>query len=264
MNPPPNDETTDSEPWYRASFDADYLERYAHRDEDEAAAAVALLCRHAKLPRGATLLDLCCGAGRHLVPLRGCGCSASTVIGGDLSHPLLQSARRNTPGFPLLRLDMRHLPFQDASLDLVANFFTAFGYFQDDEENFGVFEEVARVLRPGGWFLLDFLNGETARRQVLDSPPEETQTLPGGDVWLIRRGLSADGLRAEKLQIKTAGRDAGRQLQESVRLFTEPELRNALSQRGLSVAHTFGDYGGAAFLGESSPRAIFLAIRSGK
>lgn len=263
MTTPPKDENAAGEPWYRASFDADYLERYAHRDEDEAAAAVALLCRHAKLPKGATILDLCCGAGRHLVPLRGCGCSAATVIGGDLSLPLLRNAQESTPGFPLLRLDMRHLPFRDESLDLVANFFTAFGYFEGDEENFDVFGEVARVLRPDGWFLFDFLNGETARRQVLAAPPEETQVLPGGDAWIIRRGLSADGLRAEKQQIKTTGKGAGRELRESVRLFTAEELRKGLSQRGLSVAHLFGDYSGAAFERESSPRAIFVARRSG-
>ncbi len=248
--------------WYETAFGADYLQRYSHRNREEAERGVRLLLRH--LPRGwrGPAFDLCCGAGRHAVALRAAGVPA---LGGDLSHSLLRAAAHDAAraGYtlPLVRMDMRRLPFRDCSLGLVTNFFTAFGYFDADGENFGVLAEVARVLRPGGWFLMDFLNRETAVRAIEQAPHEEFPSGTPGGVWLIDRCLTPDGRRAQKHQQEWRNGAQAREVWESVRLYSPQELEAAFRAQGLKVLHRWGDYTGEALDVDASPRCILLAQR---
>ena len=104
---------------------------------------VDFVAAHLGPPRPNAVLDLACGTGRHTEALRGRGFRA---LGVDLSLTLL--ARR--PGLPRVGGDMRRLPFAGGSFDWVLNFFTSFGYFESERENFRVLQEVVRVLAPGG------------------------------------------------------------------------------------------------------------------
>lgn len=240
--------------WFETAFDVDYLHRYSHRDAAEADRAAALFLRHlpaaeAGAPR---VLDLCCGWGRHLRSLAGKGLR---VAGGDLSLPLLRHAVRENRA--VVRLDMRELPFRAGSFHAVANFFTAFGYFDDDAENFRVLGEVARVLRPGGIFFFDFLNAERVARSLAQSS-ESIETSSDGTRWMVRRTLSADGLRAEKTHLQMGGGSGT--IHESVRLFSRAELEAALARAGLAVQCTYGDFGGAPFSSDSE-RLIFVCGR---
>jgi len=250
----PTPTSPSSRAWYDEAFGEDYLDRYAHRDDDEAEQAVSLVLRYAALPAGSRAFDLCCGAGRHVRFLRD---HRLEVIGGDRSMELLRTAHNVCRCF--VRLDMRYLPFADASFDLVTNFFTAFGYFANDAENFAVLDEVHRVLRPGGWFALDFLNAHTARQAVLDNPLQELDDPERGIHWIIRRRISPDGLRSIKIQEKMRGTTMMRTLREEVRLYSEQELRRALETRGFLIDEFFGDYDGEPFDRSTSPRALFLA-----
>ncbi len=248
--------------WYETAFDADYLQRYSHRNREEAERGVRLLARH--LPEGfrGPAFDLCCGAGRHALALREAGIATT---GGDLSHPLLRSAARAAAGaghsLPLVRLDMRHLPLRDRVFRLVTNFFTAFGYFETDEENFAVLAEVARVLEPGGWFLLDFLNREPALHATKQTPHERFPSETPGGVWLIQRSISPDGRRALKHQQEWVDGVPGREVWESVRLYSPAELEQAIARSGLAVVHRWGDYTGEPLDPEASSRCILLARR---
>src|SRR5690606_27785092 len=47
--------------WYERGFGEEYLHLYPHRDEEEAARAVALLLREIVLEEGSRILDLACG-----------------------------------------------------------------------------------------------------------------------------------------------------------------------------------------------------------
>ncbi|MBA2252771.1 MAG: class I SAM-dependent methyltransferase [Nitrospirales bacterium] len=59
------------------------------------------------LPKNARLLDLGCGAGQDTRALRRAG---FRVVGLDVSHPLLDYARRRSPRLSLVQADIRHLP----------------------------------------------------------------------------------------------------------------------------------------------------------
>lgn len=243
-------------PWYQRAFREDYLARYAHRDEREARQAVALFLRFLPRDRPSTVFDLCCGAGRHLQVLRAGGAAA---MGGDLSAPLLRHAARE--GLPVVRLNMRILPLRDACLDGLSNFFTAFGYFESDRENFMVLEEVARVLRPGGVFLLDFLNATLVRSLIGSGGEEEMVTDSAGERWKIRRRITAGG-RVEKEHVRVdGGKEEAPHFVESVRLFEREDLCAALEGAGFEVIRTMGNYEGEPFLLEGSPRLILVSRR---
>ncbi len=194
-------------------------------------------------------LDLACGAGRHARHMA----ARWFTVGLDLSQILLRLARREGSPAAFVRGDMRLLPFREDAFDLVANFFTSFGYFNDDAEHRLVVREVARVTRRGGFFVLDYLNAERLRRTLV--PYDERRV--GDSIVEQRREISADG----RSVIKTITvRGDGRRFVERVRLFTPAELIALVAAEGFETQSMLGDYAGAE-LSPDSPRAVVVARR---
>jgi hypothetical protein len=109
------------------------------------------------------------------------------------------------------------------------------------------------VLRPGGIFVLDFLNAPYVRKNIV--PRDEQQI---GDVVVEqRRSISDDGRFVVK---RITSRPDGRTFVERVRLFDREELGAMLKATKLSVRATYGDYSGAA-VSDDAPRAVFFAER---
>ncbi|NIR43016.1 MAG: class I SAM-dependent methyltransferase [Gemmatimonadetes bacterium] len=224
--------------WYRDWFGEEYLALYPHRDEEEARDGVELVMQHCGRVDG-LVLDLACGAGRHMLHFRRLGV---TPVGLDLSASLLRQARDLDSEMRLVRGDMRHLPFADSSFALVANFFTSFGYFAEPEEDRRVLGEIRRVLRGGGCFALDFLNAQRVRDGLV---PRDERKL--GDRRVVQeRRLEEDG-RVVVKEIKIYGATADRPESvyfERVRLYEPDELVTLLRNADLEPKHTFGDYTG--------------------
>jgi SAM-dependent methyltransferase len=149
--------------WFENWFGEEYIALYPHRDEEEARVVATLIAEQVQLPNTARVLDLACGAGRHQREL----CDHWWTVGLDLSPALLRVARSQDRANPLVRADMRRLPFATGALDMVVNLFTSFGYFRDDAQHRVVIQEVARVTRKRGWFVLDFLNAPQVRSTLV-------------------------------------------------------------------------------------------------
>ncbi len=97
----------------------------------------------------ARILDICCGTGDQtgaLVTKRPQG--SDPIVGLDFSSEMLSRAHKKYPGAEVrwIEGDAMHLPFPDASLDLVT---AAFGFRNLSNYAEGL-REIARVLRPGG------------------------------------------------------------------------------------------------------------------
>ena len=235
--------------WFEQWFGEDYLHIYQHRDEREAEHAVELIAANLAGREIHSVLDLGCGAGRHTKVLFERG----WTVGLDLSMALLKVARRESPGAPYVRADMRELPFADDSFDLVVNLFTSFGYFEDDREHARVLSRVCAVTRHGGTFVIDFLNAAQVRRELV--PYDER--VKNGITIEQTRTISQDDRFVEK-RIRLRGR--GKEYIERVRLLSEADLERMLSVAGFDVSKRFGDYGGASW-SEDSPRTILFANR---
>ncbi len=197
------------------------------------------------------MLDLACGAGRHIGALRRRGYRA---LGVDLSLTLLTQS----PELPRVAGDMRCLPFAHATFDWVLNFFTSFGYFESERENFRILEEMVRVMRPGGRFLIDLFNID---RVLATLKPRETLEMNGRRVE-IERWYDARSRRINKqIRVHAANRPT-RSYLESVRAYRLEEVSNGLEWAGLQLQETFGDFDGEEF-GADSDRLIFVGRRPG-
>ena len=138
---------------------------------------------------------------------------------------------------------MRTLPFADGSFSWVLNFFTSFGYFDRERENFRVLEEITRLLEPGGRFLIDFLNRE---RVLANLVRQEEQTIAGRRVK-IERWFDPDTRRINKrMHLEATDRPASTYV-ESVRAYTRDEVTIGLRWAGLEVDQLYGNFQGEPF-----------------
>jgi SAM-dependent methyltransferase len=132
--------------------------------------------------------------------------------------------------------------------------FTSFGYFHDDAENWRVLSEVQRVLKPGGFFLFDFLN----REQVISGLEAESERRSGQWQATERRRISGERVLKEvEIRDRRSGETALR-YEESVRLFTPAEILAKIGELNFQRLRTWGSYRGEAFDGSASPRFILL------
>ncbi len=235
--------------WYEEWFGEDYLRLYPHRDDAEAERAVALICQTVGLQRGWRVLDVGCGAGRHA---RAFANSGARCIGLDLSATLLRLAQQATSA-PLVRADMRQLPIRLGSMDLTVNLFTSFGYFDRDAEHTAALAEMVGTIKPGGWFVIDFLNAAAVRQRLI---PQERFELSGETVE-VTRSVSPDG----RYVCKSILVPRGRRYTERVRLFDSEQIIGMLGATGVTVTYSFGDYD-ASPLAPGAPRTILMGRRT--
>ncbi|WP_169713717.1 class I SAM-dependent methyltransferase [Paludifilum halophilum] len=236
--------------WYEESFGEDYLLVYRHRDRVHADREMNAVARWLDLQPGEEVLDLCCGTGRHSIPLQKMG---FRVTGIDLSDVLLKRAEEMSRGMDIryLRGDMRSLPFDPNAFDAVVNLFTSFGYFAEDEDNRKVLSELARVLKPGGRFLVDFLNRESVERSLV---PESEREVDG---TRIREKRWIDGEFVRKTILVTDERGE-RRYQERVKMYDRERMEAMMDSVGLAVDQVKGDFEGHRYSRAESPRMIFV------
>jgi SAM-dependent methyltransferase len=154
---------------------------------------------------------------------------------------------------------MRHLPFRDGALGGAINMFTSFGYFDDEADDARAVAEIARVLRPGGRFLMDFINAEKVGRVS----GETTRRREGGVEIEEHRERDATGRRLCK-NVRVLRPDGEIvSYREQVRLYTPTELEALVSVAGLRVVERFGDYGAGPYAA-ASDRLILLAEKGGR
>jgi len=202
-----------------------------------------------------TILDLCCGTGRHSIILRRRGWDP---IGLDLSQKLLTIAKRNMKNedaeFPLVRADMRHFPFREQIFDAVICMFTSFGYLPSEGEDVKSFREVGRTLRKGGEFLLDLANRDHVVKVF-----QEREWAEFGPFYMLEKrslDLQTSRLLSQWTIIRKDTKEV-RSLQHNVRLYTLHRLEQMLREAGMKVGKVYGSYDSGEFNLDSS-RMIVL------
>ncbi len=235
-----------SKTWWRDFFESvDCIPLSFFPDEDETAAQVEGLRDLAGLRPGQTVADICCGMGRHAVPLAREGLQ---VIGVDASALMLRIAGllgEDTPGLHLVRGDAAALPLRSGALDAALNLFNSFGYFEDEAQDRRVLAETVRCLRPGGRFVLETRN---RTHQILYAPYRQEVGLADGTTAVVRCRYDTDAHRLTS--IWSDPDDAQRVFyRASIRLYDLDELREMFDTAGLGIDAVCGEYDGRAFEG---------------
>lgn len=242
--------------WYEESFGEDYLRVYNYRDEQGATHEVHEMISWLRLDPGAKVLDLCCGMGRHSLSLAEKGYD---VTGMDLSEVLLNEARKEPEADRIrwVQGDMRELPFADGEFDAVVNLFTSFGYFEQDDEHIRVLKEIRRVLRPGGRFIIDFMNPPYVQRHLKPYTEREDDGLK-----IEERRKIEDGFVKKHITIIPQNGDGGekREYDERVKLYTLERFTDMLAEAGLELEEVRGSYDEKKYEPDS-PRMIFVGKR---
>jgi SAM-dependent methyltransferase len=232
-----------STPWYRPFFGDDYLRVYAPRlTPQRTAQEVEGIVKLLGLPAGSAILDLCCGHGRHAIPLAQRG---YRVTGQDLSETFLRQAEASAAAVGVrvqwVRRDMREMPFE-SEFDAVINVFTAFGYFEREADDQRVLEEVQKALKPGGVFLL-----ETMHRDALARRFQPYGITRHEDGLLVLEERRFDQVRGRNDVLLTMIHADGRRVEHrhSVRIYTATELASMCAAAGLPVDASYGGLDGS-------------------
>lgn len=236
-------------------FDDDFYRSIARTTDAQLIAEANFIEERLGLARGATVLDLACGTGRHSVELTRRGYQ---VVGFDLSLAMLarasDEAEAGNQKINFIHGDMREMSFFD-QFDGIYCWGMSFGFFEEDR-NYSVIQRVHRALRPGGVFLLDVCNRDfLAVRQ-----PNLVWFEGEGCICMDETNLDAISSR---LKVKrTVMLDSGRtrEIEYSIRLYGLHELGKILHDAGFKVLEVTGHPSvPGVFFGAESPRCIVLA-----
>jgi len=214
----------------------DYEKVYGISDE-VTHAEVNFLINETLLPPQSNILDVGCGTGRHAIQLAELGYN---VTGLDISPVFLKFAaeKAHQSGLSVnwVQQDMRQIPFKN-SFDLVFIMFGAWGFFDENAENYAVFERIHQALKTGGHFILDFFNRDWILSNFQPFYWEKREI----GYFLEKRSFDYQQgrLKTEVVMIKEDG--AVLEWETSTRAFTLPEITHMLQQAGLHLVGVYGN-----------------------
>ncbi len=235
--------------WFKTWFDSPYYHiLYQNRDQREAGAFIDKLIHYLQPSSATRFWDLGCGRGRHSIYINQKGYQ---VIGTDLSAESIHfAAKHENNRLSFYKHDMRYV-FRANYFNCVLNLFTSFGYFNTMHENELVFRSVYQSLKPGGIFILDYLNATKAIQKLV---PEEEKTINGIHFHIKRKTEHGFILK----QIKVTEGSQSLQFEEKVRALQPSDFDDLAKKTGFTPKDTFGDYSLCKFAADSSDRLILV------
>ena len=255
MNPRRKDEKTEwfsDDEFWETTYPMMFPEKRFADSPRETDEILALIGRSS-----GSVLDLACGPARisGILAQRG-----FAVTGVDRSTFLLARARERTAALGVqvefVQSDMRDFHRPD-SFDIALSLFTSFGYFQDDEENQGVLNNMFANLRAGGVFVLDAAGKEILARIFKASSVDD---IPGG-LFIQRRDAVESWSQMDNEWIIV--RDG---VQRSFRvqhwIYSAREISQMMTRAGFAQVRVYGDYAGSPYDTKAS-RLVVVATKAG-
>jgi ubiquinone/menaquinone biosynthesis C-methylase UbiE len=244
-------------PWWEDVFDDDFIRTMDRPESRVIHREVNFIEQCLGLEKGASILDLACGTGRHAVELSSRGYA---VVGYDLSLNMLalaaDEAQDRNQKLNFLQGDMREMAF-DQVFDGVYSWSTSFGYF-DDEKNFDVLVRMQRALRTGGILVLDIINRDYI------APRQPSMVWFEGDGCVCMDEMQVDFFSSRLKVKRTAMFDDGRsrEIDYSMRLYNLHEIGKMMHDADFKVLEVTGHPAHpGVFFGSESPRLIIVAER---
>lgn len=234
--------------WFVSWFDSPYYHiLYQHRNDTEAQLFMNNLTRFLKIPKGADVIDLPCGKGRHAKYLSELGYN---VTGLDLSKNSIDHSKQYEHEFLHFDVhDMRN-PL-DKKYDAILNLFTSFGYFESDEEDLLVLSNFKNALKHNCFAVIDFINIEKAKAQLI---AHETKIIDGIEFQITRKIV--DEFIVKEITINDNG--TVHHFYEKVKCIDLKKINQYLTKVGFKLIHTFGNYNLETYNEKTSDRLILV------
>lgn len=237
--------------WWKTLFDEVYLVTDARSvcNEDITRLEVDVICELLPIRRQSKILDLCGGHGRHSLELCARGFSCCTLL--DYSQVLIDYAKARAAECNLsieaVQSDARRTGFPDESFDHVLIMGSSLGYIKGPADS-QIMSEAFRLLRPGGWFLVDVADRNAIKR---DFNPEAWHEINDHTVVCRKRELKGDTIHAREMVLNKQ-KGLIRDQTYTIRLYGSQTLASLLEEAGFqqvtvrtgfSPHKSKGDYG---------------------
>lgn len=187
-----------------------------------------------KLSQESVILDLACGQGRHSLEFARRG--FSQIYGIDRSHYLIRKAKQSNSNENLnvnfKEGDARKLPFQADTFEVILMLGNSFGYFENVNDDLKILNEIFRVLKPNGKFLIDVADGDYLKNHY---NPRSWEWIDNNHFVCRERSLASDKERLISREVIT-------NIKKGVvvdqfyaeRLYTSKNLQKILSEAGFN------------------------------
>lgn len=223
--------------WWQTFFDEYYLDAgFSQMKRRVTLRDLRFIERVLALKKGAKILDVCCGIGRHAVELAARG---YRVTGVDYVEKYLEAAgmraKRRQVKVDFRRCDMRNIRYRDEFHAAIC-MWTSFGYFEKESDSLKGLRAIRRALKPGGKFLLDLINRDWLIKNF--QPYGHMQTDKG--FVLERREFDPARSRIVSEWTYVRGAEVARR-KIDLRIYSVHELTGLLERAGFKVAALFGD-----------------------
>jgi SAM-dependent methyltransferase len=209
------------------------------------------------LKRGAAILDLPCGNGRHALLLGRRGYRVTAV---DASLDCIKAAQATAShrNVTYEQRDVTAIGEFGLRFDAVISLFSCIGYFRTDARNSAALRALLSVLKPGGTVVLS-----TANREFVRTQPAAASVYEGGGYRIVRSDHYDEASRCveHRFRIFDKARGGWRSHRHRRRIYSSSELNKLFRACGVGAIECFADYAGAPFDAAGSPHAIYVGTK---
>jgi len=236
--------------WFENWFDSNYYHLlYKSHNNEEAKQFIDILTGFLHIPPHAHVIDIACGRGRHSIYLNKKGLN---VTGIDLSEHSIEYAKKyENESLHFHCYDKRNV-FKKEYFDFAFNLFTSFGYLKTKDALQKALFNMALNLKPGGFFVIDFMNSVKIRNLDLSGDQFSCE----GIEFRTSKRLEDNKIIKE---IEVSKGDLVKKFVEKVHLLEMKDFIAFCKYSNLKILHTFGDYQLSEFDEASSDRLILIA-----
>ena len=219
--------------WFKTWFDSPYYELlYQNRNEKEAQLFIDKLINHLSPKKNSYFLDLCCGKGRHAKYINNLGYK---IDGTDLSKRNISALQKfNNKKIHFFQSDMRKINVID-KYDYVLNLFTSFGYFEKQEDDLLVANQIYKSLKYQGILIIDFINMNKALIEI-----KKYDNIKIGNInFEIEKKYDNQFLYKK---INFTDKKKKYSFTEKVKILNKYDFKHIFEKNKLKLIETFGDY----------------------
>ncbi len=228
--------------WWKSMFDDVYLLTDARSVCNEAITRreVDMVCKLIPIRTDHKVVDLCGGHGRHVFEFCNRGFKACTLV--DYSQYLVEYAAAHALecdySIDIIRSDARNTGLSSEYFHHALILGNSLGYIQKESADAQILSEAYRVLRYGGFLLVDVTDGKAIKASF---KPNAWHAIDTDTIVCRQRELHGDTIRAREM-VLSKQKGLIRDKTYAVRLYEPDALEHLLKQAGFKKVTVITDF----------------------